>query len=92
MQRGNLIVYDTTGKIFYQSGEAEGDVYPHEYPIGIPYIELPYETMIDKRALSVDVSATLHRVIFEVISRLQTEAEKIAELENQVLLMSEVLV
>ena len=60
MQRGNLIIYDETGKIFSQSGEAEGDVLAHEYPTGLPYLEIPFGTMALKRVVSIDTSVTPH--------------------------------
>lgn len=36
MQRGSLIIYDNTGKIFLNTGDAEGDVLPHTLPDGLP--------------------------------------------------------
>ena len=65
MQRGNLIIYDETGKIYAQSGEAQGDVYPHEYLIGLPYIEMPHGTMRTKKEIGIDVSKSPHVPIFE---------------------------
>ncbi|QUI25509.1 hypothetical protein HZI73_25860 [Vallitalea pronyensis] len=49
MNRGNLLIYDTTGKIWMQTGEATDDVLNHEYPVGVPYIELPYGSTDGKR-------------------------------------------
>jgi len=42
MQRGNLIIYDEVGTIISQTGEAQGCILPHEYPVGVSYIELLY--------------------------------------------------
>lgn len=68
MQRGNLIVYDLSGKIWSQTGEAEGDLLPHVYPVGVPYIELPFGAMKNKIALRVEVNdPTGHYVVFEEI-------------------------
>lgn len=64
MQRGNLVIYDETGKIFSQTGEAEGDILPHDYPVGIPYMEIPYGTASKKRLVSIDISVTPHQPIF----------------------------
>ena len=55
MQRGSLIIYDNNGKIWYNSGDAEGDILPHEYPAGLPYIETAFGELRNKRVLSVDV-------------------------------------
>ena len=93
MQRGNLVIYDLEGTIFSQTGEAQGDVLPHEYPVGIPYIELPFGTLATKRLISIDVTKTPHEPIFEDVVIPKTEEQiRIEELENQVLLLSEVLV
>lgn len=55
MQRGSLIIYDDNGKIWYNSGDAEGDVLPHEYPAGLPYIETEFGQLDGKRVVSVNV-------------------------------------
>lgn len=93
MQRGNLIVYDDNGRIWVQSGEAEGDVLPHEYPVGIPYMELPYGTMATKILKGIDVTKVPHQPILEEIIRVESEAERLQrekeELENQMLLMAD---
>lgn len=69
MQRGNLIVYDTTGRIFSQTGEADGEVLPHVYPVGIPWIEIPYgEIDYTKNYVSsIDVSVDPNLPIIEEI-------------------------
>ena len=56
MQRGSLIIYDDNGKIWLNTGDAEGDVLPHEYPDGLPYIETQFGELANKRVLSVDVA------------------------------------
>lgn len=83
MQRGNLVIYDETGKIFSQTGEAKGDVLPHEYPVGIPYIEIPFGTMITKRLISIDTTKTPHEPIFEELQIQETPEQKIARLEAE---------
>lgn len=83
MDRGNLVIYDLEGKIILQTGEASGDVLPHTYPSGIPYIELPYGTMKTKRLVSIDVSADPHEPIFEEIQREKTLEDRILELEEE---------
>lgn len=82
MKRGNLILYDNTGRIFHQSGEAQGDILPHTYPVGIPYIEVPYGSTKGKRVVSVDVSEIPHKIVTEEIQTKPTYEE----LENQLLL------
>jgi len=92
-QRGNLVIYDITGKIFSQTGEAEGDILPHEYPVGIPYMEIPFGTMAIKRVKSIDITVTPHQPVYEdIILTKTTEQIRIEELENQLLLMSDALI
>lgn len=55
MQRGSLIIYDNEGKIFLNTGDAEGDVLPHTPPVGLPYIITEFGQLKNKRVLSVDV-------------------------------------
>ena len=79
MQRGTLILYDNTGEIFFESGEAQGDILPHKYPIGIPYMEIPFGAMDGKRVLSIDVSTTPHTPITEDVAIPKTEEQKRTE-------------
>ncbi len=94
MQRGNLVLYDYEGKIFSQTGEAEGDLLPHTYPVGIPWVEIPFGTMATKRLISIDVSNGVDNPIpiFEDIEIPKTEEQlRIEELENQLLLAEGVI-
>lgn len=55
MQRGNLVIYDNNGKVWYQSGEAEGDVLEHELPVGLPHKVIPFGTMAVSKISHVDI-------------------------------------
>jgi hypothetical protein len=60
MQRGSIIIYDNNGKIWINTGDAEGDILPNEVPAGLPYIETQFGELTNKRILSVDIAtATL---------------------------------
>lgn len=59
MQRGSLIIYDTTGKIFLNTGDAEGDILPHVLPQGLPYIQTQFGELNNKRVVSVDVATNM---------------------------------
>jgi hypothetical protein len=83
MERGNLIIYDLQGTIITQTGDAKGDVLPHAYPVGVPYIELAYGETVGKRIIRVDVSVEPHEVVTEDLQIEQTAEEKITELEAQ---------
>lgn len=83
MNRGNLIIYDNKGEIWLQTGEAIGDIQPHVYPVGIPYIEVPYGSTKGKRIVLVDVSVTPHKIVVEDID----VKPSYEDLENKVLLL-----
>lgn len=91
MQRGSLIIYDNEGKIFMNTGDAEGDVLPHILPIGLPYILTEFGELKNKIVKGVDISVTPHKLILEYIPILETEEERLQrekqELENQLLLI-----
>ncbi|APQ77096.1 hypothetical protein [Clostridium botulinum] len=88
MQRGSLIIYDNTGKIFLNTGDAEGDVLPHTLPDGLPYIITEFGQLKGKIAKGVNVETK--ELILENILHTETEEEKLKrekqELENQLLL------
>jgi hypothetical protein len=75
MERGSLIIYDNSGKIWYNSGDAQGDVLPHTPPVGLPYIETQYGELDGKRVIGVDVSTTPHKLITEDIPVMPTYEE-----------------
>lgn len=93
MQRGSLIIYDNEGKIFLNTGDAEGDILPHTLPVGLPYILTEFGELKNKRVLNVDVSVTPHKLVTEDIPVVETETEKLlrekTELENQLLLQAD---
>jgi len=92
MQRGNLVIYDLNGKVWMQTGEAEGDILPHEYPSGLPCIEIPFGTMATKKLINIDVSQEVHEPVFEdIIIPLTPDQQRIIDLEN-ILLESEGLI
>lgn len=83
MEIGNLIIYDNDGVVWSQTGEATGNVKRTIYPKGIPYIEIPYGAMKNKRIVSVDVTEIPHKLVTEDI----TYEPTYEELESQLLLL-----
>ncbi len=83
MKRGNLIIYDLAGNIITQSGDAEGSVLPHQYPIRVPYIELEFGATVGKRIVSVDVGSEPHQLVLEDIEQPLSREEMIAQLQEQ---------
>ena len=76
MQLGNLVIYDNNGKIWYQSGEMEGDVLPITPPVGLPWIEIPFGTMATHKLSHVDVD-TGEPVLIPYEIKVSAEAELI---------------
>lgn len=86
MNRGNLVIYDTNGRIWSQTGDAYGDVLPHEYPVGLPFIEIPFGTVTTHTLIGIDVSAIPHQPILEpIVPQKSPDQLKIEKLENQLL-------
>ncbi|BDR86145.1 hypothetical protein [Clostridium tetani] len=91
MKRGSLIIYDNNGKIFLNTGDAEGDILPHTPPFGLPYIITEYGQLDGKIAKGVNVETK--ELILEDIPKAETEEERLRrekeELENQLLLQAD---
>ncbi|EJO5349602.1 hypothetical protein NRP93_003793 [Clostridium botulinum] len=77
MQRGSLIIYDNSGKIWANTGDAEGDVLPHIQPVGVPHIITKFGELNGKIVKGVDMSITPHKLITEDIPHIETEEEKL---------------
>lgn len=75
MQRGSLIIYDNEGKMWVNTGDAEGDILPHTPPVGLPYIITEFGELNNKRVLNVDVSVTPHKLVAEDIPVQRTYEE-----------------
>ncbi|RXI50205.1 hypothetical protein DP124_12100 [Clostridium tetani] len=88
MKRGSLIIYDNNGKIFLNTGDAEGDILPHTPPSGLPYIITEYGQLEGKIVKGVNVETK--ELILENIPKAETEEERLRrekqELENQLLM------
>ncbi|MHB8036255.1 hypothetical protein CF069_20720 [Clostridium botulinum] len=91
MQRGSLIIYDNTGKIFLNTGDAEGDILPHVPPNGLPYIITEFGELKGKIVKGINVETK--ELILEDIPHRETEEDKLKrenqELENQLMLQAD---
>lgn len=87
MNRANRIIYDQTGKILLQTGEATGDVLEHDTITELHYIDIEYGSIDYTRNRITGISMETKEPILEEIPVYLTEEEKrIQELENQILL------
>lgn len=87
MNLGSLIIYDSRGKIWYNSGDISGATNEHVFPNGLPYIVTAFGELDNKIPLSVNVSVTPHKIITQNIEIKPTYEE----LENQLLISEGVL-
>jgi hypothetical protein len=88
MQRGSLIVYDNSGKVWVNTCDAEGDILPHTPPDGLPFIETQFGELNGKRLIAVDVT-TKTLITEDIVVPLTAEQQQIINLENQLLLAAD---
>ncbi|MER0279708.1 hypothetical protein ABRY18_05860 [Clostridioides difficile] len=87
MNRGNRIIYDQTGKILLQTGEATGDVLEHDTITELHCIDIPYGSIdyTKNRITGINIE-TKQPILEEIPIYLSEEEKRIQELENQILL------
>ncbi|HBF4283996.1 hypothetical protein [Clostridioides difficile] len=87
MNRANRIICDQTGKILLQTGEATGDVLPHDEITELHCIDVLYGSIDYTKNRIIGINIETKEPILEEIPVYLTEEEKrIKELENQILL------
>ncbi|HBH1541598.1 TPA: hypothetical protein ACGI4V_002614 [Clostridioides difficile] len=87
MNRANRIIYDQTGKMLLQTGEATGDVLEYDTITELHCIDVPYGSIDYEKYRIIGINIETKQPILEEIPVYLTEEEKrIQELENQILL------
>ncbi|MCH7253738.1 hypothetical protein MMD38_19515 [Clostridioides difficile] len=87
MNRANRIIYDQTGKILFQTGEATGDILEHDTITELHYIDVEYGSIDYTRNRIIGINTETKQPILEEIPIFISEEEKrIQELENQLLI------
>ncbi|MGO0849970.1 hypothetical protein [Clostridioides difficile] len=87
MNRANRIIYDQTGKILLQTGEATGDILQHDTITELHCIDVEYGSIDYTRNRIIGINIETKEPILEEIPIFVTEEEKrIQELENQLLI------
>ena len=87
MDRANRIIYDQTGKILLQTGEATGDILEHDTITELHYIDVEYGSIDYTRNRIIGINIETKEPILEEIPVFISEEEKrIQELENQLLI------
>ncbi|MCK1926301.1 hypothetical protein MXT41_17730 [Clostridioides difficile] len=87
MNRANRIIYDQTGKLLLQTGEATGDVLEHNEITELNWIDIDYGSVdyTKNRITGINIE-TKQPILEEIPVYLSDEEKQIQELENQILL------
>ncbi|MDI0265493.1 hypothetical protein QIW52_05895 [Clostridioides difficile] len=87
MDRANRIIYNQTGKILLQTGEATGDVLEHDEITELHYVDVPYRSVdyTKNRITSVNIE-TKQPILEEIPVYITDEEKRVQELENQILI------
>ena len=91
MERGRRIIFDkATGKIYTDTGEAVGDLFPHDEISGLDYIDFPYGYESDNfsKAVKYHIDTDTRTVIFDELIPLPMTYE---ELQQQLLIVQGVI-
>ncbi len=91
MKRGSLIIYDNSGSVWVNTGDAEGDVLPHTLPEGLPYIITEFGELDGKIVQRVDVKSK-SLIIENIAHELTDEDIEIKRLQQELLDVQEQLV
>ena len=76
LKRGSLIIYDDTGRVFLDTGDAMGDISDHILPVGLPYILTQYGELDNRIVKSVDLADPNHpKLVTETITKRPTYEE-----------------
>lgn len=87
MERGNRIIYNQSGEIIFQTGEAIGDVLPHAEITELHYLDIEYGSIDYSKQYVESINVKTKEPVIKNITLILTEEEKrIQELENQLLL------
>ncbi|HBK3212701.1 TPA: hypothetical protein KOU88_002834, partial [Clostridioides difficile] len=87
MDRANRIIYDQTGKILLQTGEATGDILEHDTITELHYIDVEYGSIdyTRNRIIGINIE-TKEPILEEIPTFISDEEKRIQELENQLLI------
>jgi len=90
LKRGNRIIYDTTtGKVIYQTGEAAGDILPHDVWNTLEYIDVPYGSIDYSKSYIDRIDEEGNPVVISYDISETEEQRKIRELEDALLIQAE---
>lgn len=88
LERGNRIFYYGDGEIILQTGEANGDILPHNENT-VKYIDLEYGAVDYSKNKIIGVDVNTRQPILEAIDNETDEQKRIRELEDALLLAAD---
>lgn len=90
VKRDNRVIFDpVTGKIVFQTGEAEGDINPHEEWNALEYIDVPYGSIDYSKSYIDRIDEEGNPVIISYNISETEEQHRIRELEDALLLQTD---
>ncbi|MDM5230169.1 hypothetical protein [Lysinibacillus pakistanensis] len=88
MQLDNRIIYNkVTGTILHQSGEAKGDVVPHEEDVELAFIDVPYGSIDYSKSYIQRIDEDGNPVIKEYDRELSPVEIENAKLKEDIILL-----
>ncbi|HBH3075608.1 TPA: hypothetical protein KSG52_004255, partial [Clostridioides difficile] len=76
MNRANRIIYDQTGKILLQTGEATGDILEHDIITQLHCVDVPYGSIDYTRNRIIGINIETKEPILEEIPTFISDEEK----------------
>lgn len=89
MDIGKRIIFDQDGDIVIEFGEMSGDVIERKALSSLQVLDIEYGSIDYTKHQIVKVDPVTKEPILEEIIREKTDAERVIELENELLLMAE---
>ncbi|HBG5660852.1 TPA: hypothetical protein ST283_003640 [Clostridioides difficile] len=90
MERGNRIIYDQSGKIWLQTGEATGDVSEHDTITELHYLDLEFGSIdYSKQYIESINPVTKEPVLKDIEVILTDEQKRLQALEKELSMLKE---
>ncbi|MCC0693034.1 hypothetical protein [Clostridioides sp. ZZV14-6387] len=90
MNRGNRIIYDQTGKVWFQTGEATGDILEHDVITELHCLDVEYGSInYSKQYIESINPATKEPVLKDIEIVLTDEQKRLQALEEELSMLKE---
>ncbi|AXU27055.1 TPA: hypothetical protein ACKONR_002225 [Clostridioides difficile] len=90
MERGNRIIYDQSGKIWLQTGEATGDVSEHDTITELHYLDLEFGSIDYSKQYIESINPVTRELVLKDIPVISTDEQKrLQALEKELNMLKE---